>query len=84
MGSDGDTHRYPFMYREFVHIRWRKLIIQSVIASVIAWMLTNVPAAQVAPRTWFAFVQVPLIVFILICYIGKLFIDTLIYNRYQP
>jgi len=77
-------HRYPFMRKEYVRARIRKLIVQSFIASLIAWILTNVPVADIAPRTWFAFVQVPLIVFLLLCYIGKLLIDTFFYNRYQP
>lgn len=76
--------RYPFMRKECVRSRLQKLIVQSFIASLIAWILTNVPVAEIAPRTWFAFIQVPLIVFVLLCFIGKLLIDTFFYDRYQP
>lgn len=64
--------------------RVQTLIVRSIIASLIAWILTSVPLAEIAPRTWFAFVQVPIVIFLLICYIGKLLIDTFFYNHYQP
>lgn len=64
--------------------RLKILFVRSCIASLIAWLLTTVPLGEIAPRTWFAFVQVPIVIFFLICYIGKLLIDTFFYDHYQP
>ncbi|MDE3088100.1 MAG: hypothetical protein KGJ80_01785 [Chloroflexota bacterium] len=64
--------------------RWRALLIRVVIATLIAWLLATVPLPSVAPQTWFAFIQVPVVVFFLICYFGKLLIDTFFYDRYNP
>ena len=64
--------------------RVRNLIIRSLFATLIAWLLTSVPFTEVAPRTWFAFVQVPIVIFLLVCYIGKLLIDTFFYDHFQP
>ncbi len=63
---------------------WRTLIIRSLIASFVAWVLATIPVPNVAPYHWFAYVQVPIVIFLLICYIGKLLIDTFFYNHYQP
>lgn len=64
--------------------QWRSLAIRVVIAALLAWILATVPLPQLAPQTWVAFVQVPVVVFFLICYIGKLLIDTLFYDHYKP
>lgn len=81
---ENDSIATRFGDGDLVRGRLQNLIVRSVIASLIAWVLTSVPLVEIAPRTWFAFVQVPVIVFLLICYIGKLLIDTFFYNRYQP
>jgi len=62
----------------------RSLAIRVVLATVVAWVLATVPWPGVAPQNWVAFVQVPIVVFLFICYIGKVLIDTLFYNHYQP
>lgn len=62
--------------------RWRALIVRALIASAIAWLLASVPLPRIAPQVWFAYIQVPIIIFLLICYLGKLLIDTFFYNRY--
>ncbi|MBI5035132.1 MAG: hypothetical protein HZB51_31795 [Chloroflexi bacterium] len=64
--------------------RLRSLIVRSAIAALIAWILISLPIPQIPARTWFAFVQVPVVIFVLICYIGKLLIDTFFYDRYKP
>lgn len=64
--------------------RWRSLILRAVVATVIAWVLGTVPLPRVTPQVWFADVQVPIVIFLLICYLGKLLIDTLFYDRYRP
>lgn len=71
-------------HRRIVRQRLRNLIVRSLIATLIAWLLTSAPLAEIAPHAWFAFVQVPLVIFLLICYIGKLLIDTFFYDHYQP
>lgn len=63
--------------------RVRRLIVKSLFAVLVAWLLMSAPLAEIAPRTWFAFVQVPIAIFLLICYIGKLLIDTFFYDHYQ-
>ncbi len=63
---------------------WRVLIVRSLIAGIVAWVLATVPVPNVAPYNWVAYVQVPIVIFMLICYIGKLLIDTFFYNHYQP
>lgn len=64
--------------------RWQALIVRSAIASSVAWVLATLPFPAIAPHTWFAYVQVPVVIFLLICYIGKLLIDTFFYDRYRP
>ena len=63
--------------------RWRSLIVRVLIAALIAWALASAPLPVIPAYKWFAYVQVPIIIFLLICYIGKLLIDTLFYNHYQ-
>ena len=67
-----------------MHRRWRSFSIRVLIASVLAWMLATVALPRIPPHLWVADVFVPIVVFILICYIGKLVIDTLFYNHYNP
>jgi hypothetical protein len=42
-----------------------------------------VPLPRLTSQQWFAYIQVPLIIFLLVCYIGKLLIDTFFYNHYK-
>jgi len=63
--------------------RWRALFARVFIATMLAWILINVPLPRLAPHIWVAYVQVPLVIFLLICYLGKLLIDTFFYNRYS-
>jgi hypothetical protein len=59
------------------------LLVRSAIAALIAWVIITAPISFMPPRTWFAFVLVPLVVLLWICYIGKLLIDTFFYDRYK-
>ncbi|MBI4787978.1 MAG: hypothetical protein HY782_13150 [Chloroflexi bacterium] len=63
---------------------WRSLIVRVVVATGVAWMLATAPLPLVPSHVWVAYVQVPLVVFVLICYIGKLLIDTFYYDHYKP
>ena len=63
--------------------RLRSFLIRLSCASLLAWFLASVPLPRFAPQTWFAFVQVPVVVFVLICYIGKLLIDTFFYDKFN-
>jgi hypothetical protein len=64
--------------------RLQALAVRVAIATLIAWILATMPLPQLAPQTIVAFIQVPIIIFGLICYIGKLIIDTFFYDHYQP
>lgn len=64
--------------------RWRSLIVRALIATVIAWILATAPLPGFLPRTWFVQIQVAIVAFLLICYIGKLMIDTFFYDHYKP
>lgn len=63
--------------------RWKPLAIRVVIATMVAWFVATMPLPAIAPQKLVAFVQVPIVVFVFICYIGKLFIDTLFYDHYK-
>ncbi len=64
--------------------RWRQVILRAGIATVIAWFIATAPVPRIPAATWFPFMVVPTVIFLLICYIGKLLIDTFFYNRYEP
>jgi hypothetical protein len=58
-------------------------LLRLFIATLIAWILATVPLPRLTSQQWFAYIQVPLIIFLLVCYIGKLLIDTFFYNHYK-
>jgi hypothetical protein len=64
--------------------RLSSLFVRSGMAAFVAWILISLPIPQIPAHTWFAFVQVPVVIFLLTCYVGKLLIDTFFYNRYKP
>jgi hypothetical protein len=64
--------------------RWRQLVLRASIACAIAWIIATMPIPRIGAATWIPFVLVPTVIFLLICYIGKLLIDTLFYNHYEP
>ncbi len=63
--------------------RWRALVVRVLIATALALAVMLLPLPWWTP-TCLAYVQVPVVVFVLICYVGKLLYDTLFYNRYWP
>lgn len=64
--------------------RWRDVLLRIGIAALIAWIFATASLPFIPAPQWFAYVQVPVVVFVLICYIGKLLIDTFFYDRYKP
>lgn len=61
--------------------RWGRLLYQLVLYGIFAALLLALPDfAFDALHTW----KNPIIVFVLICCIGKLLVDTLFYEHYQP
>jgi hypothetical protein len=63
--------------------RWGSLVIRVVIALLLAWLLAVAPVSSIAPQKWVAFVQVPIVVFFLVCYLGKVIVDTLFFDHYK-
>ena len=51
------------------------------IAAAMAAVLYVVPLRASTPR-WVVYFQVPAVTFLVVCYTGKLLIDTLFYSRY--
>ena len=64
--------------------RLQSLAIRVTIATLVAWVIATMPLPVIAPERLVAFIQVPIAVFVLICYVGKLLIDTFFYDHYQP
>ncbi len=63
--------------------RWWSLVTRVVIALLVAWLLAHAPVRFIAPEKWVAFVQVPIVVFFLLCYLGKVLFDTLFFDHYK-
>jgi hypothetical protein len=63
--------------------RWRSFFLRVATAVVVAWIIATVLMPYIAPHVWFSFILVPIIVLILICYLGKLLIDTMFYDHYN-
>jgi fumarate reductase subunit C len=53
------------------------------LATVLALAIMLVPAPPGTPE-WVAFVQVPVVMFFLVIFIGKTLYDTFFYNHYWP
>lgn len=68
--------------RRGLWLRWVALLIQWITALFVAWIFYIIPVdPTVGPfHNW----KNPVIVFILVCFIGKTLIDTLFYDHYQP
>lgn len=62
---------------------WRSLVKQTGLAITIALLVALLPLPVWTPD-WFTYFQVPVIVAVLICYLGKLLYDTLFWDRYHP
>ena len=60
-----------------------QLVVRILLATAVAVTIMLLPTPGQFPA-WVAAVQMPLTVFLLVCYLGKLLYDTLFYNRYLP
>jgi hypothetical protein len=58
--------------------RWRTFIERSLLAGAVAFLVAVAPLPVWTPD-WFLYWQVPAVVFIFVCYIGKLLIDTILF-----
>ena len=63
--------------------RWLTALLRALLAVLIVVLVAHIPIPQQTPR-WVAYGEVPLLVFVLVCYLGKLLYDTLFYDHYQP
>jgi len=63
--------------------RLGSLVIKAVVAMAMALLCAIAPLAAVVP-IGIVQAQVPVIMLILLCYLGKLLIDTLFYDRFRP
>lgn len=59
------------------------LVVRVLMATAVAVIVMLLPPPPQFPA-WVAEVQMPLTVFVLVCYCGKLLFDTLFYDHYQP
>ena len=59
------------------------LVVRVLMATAVAVIVLLLPPPPELPA-WLAKVQMPLTIFVLVCYIGKLLFDTLFFNHYQP
>jgi NADH:ubiquinone oxidoreductase subunit 2 (subunit N) len=57
---------------------WRKFFERLLLAAAIAFVIAVVPLPLWTPE-WFLYWQVPAVVFVFICYVGKLLIDTILF-----
>jgi uncharacterized protein YacL len=56
-------------------------ILQIMLAILVAWLLVLLPGNPEIPiYNW----KNPVIVFVLVCFIGKTLLDTLFYDHYRP
>ncbi len=60
--------------------RWWKFLLRAAVAFLVAVGLMFFPLPVWTPQ-WIVWIQVPAVVFLLVCYLGKLLYDTLFYDR---
>ena len=62
--------------------RWGRLVRRGSVALLVALILALVPCPVWTPEvfTWW---QVPVIIVVLICYLGSLLFDTFFFDRYR-
>ncbi len=60
--------------------RWLLALKRALLAVLLVLILTHVPLPAQTPG-WVAFAEIPVLVFLLVCYLGKVLYDTLFYNR---
>ncbi len=70
------------MRKQAMTRRWLTALLRALLAVLIVFIVAHIPAPQQSPR-WFAYGEVPVLVFLLVCYLGKLLYDTLFYDHYN-
>ncbi|HSH01090.1 MAG TPA: hypothetical protein VLL52_01140 [Anaerolineae bacterium] len=58
--------------------KWRSLLERLALAFALAFFIAVAPLPSWTPNT-FLYWQVPATIFVLICYIGKILLDTFLY-----
>jgi hypothetical protein len=73
--------RYPSRRRRNLYM-WLALLLKLAAAFALAWLFYALPAGSLPTplQTW----KNPVIVFFLVCFIGKTMLDTFFYDHYQP
>lgn len=64
-------------------MRWLKALVKAVVAVLLALLCATAPLAEWTPP-WFIQLQALVVLFVLVCYLGKLMYDTLFYDHYHP
>jgi hypothetical protein len=64
--------------------RWRGVLVRLALAALLAWIFATASLPFIPPPKWFAYVQVPVVIFVFLCYVGKLLIDTFFYDHFKP
>jgi NADH:ubiquinone oxidoreductase subunit 2 (subunit N) len=59
-------------------MKWRRFLQKIFIAAALAFLIAVVPMPLWTPE-WLLYWQVPAVVFIFVCYLGKLIIDRIVY-----
>ncbi len=75
------VRRYPSRRRRSLYA-WLALLLKMAAAFALAWLFYALPAGSLPTplQTW----KNPVIIFGLICFIGKTLLDTFFYDHYQP
>jgi len=60
--------------------KWRKFIERLLLAIAVAFLVAVTPLPVWTPD-WFLYWQVPAVIFLFICYVGKLLIDTIVFPK---
>ncbi len=60
-----------------------QLLVRVLLATAVAVIIMFLPPPASWPQ-WVVEAQIPAIIFLLVCYIGKLLYDTLFFDHYQP
>jgi hypothetical protein len=65
---------------------WRRIVqmlVRIALASAVAVIVIILPPPAALPA-WVELVWTPMVVFVLVCYMGKLLYDTFFFDRYLP
>lgn len=75
------VRRYPARRRRNLYT-WLALVLKVAVALALAWLFVILPAGSLPTplQTW----KNPVIIFGLVCFIGKTLLDTFFYDHYQP